>query len=43
MDSLSQIAGVVIGAGTHVATHSAAAAGTRTGGVLAEVTVEADP
>ena len=43
MDSLSQIAGVVIGAGTHVATHSAAAAGTRTGGVLAEVTVEATP
>jgi transposase len=43
MDSLSQIADVVIGVDTHVATHSAAAVDTRTGGVLAEVTVEATP
>ncbi len=43
MDSLSQIADVVIGVHTHVATHSAAAVDTRTGGVLAEVTVEATP
>lgn len=43
MDSLSQIADVVIGVDTHVATHSAAALDTRTGGVLAEVTVEATP
>lgn len=43
MDSLSQIADVVIGVDTHVATHSAAAVDTRTGGVLAEVTVEAAP
>jgi len=40
MDSLSQIADVVIGVDTHVATHSAAAVDTRTGGVLAEITVE---
>jgi transposase len=43
MDSLSQIADVVIGVDTHIATHSAAAVDTRTGGVLAEVTVEATP
>src|SRR5215472_11490483 len=43
MDSLSQIVDVVIGVDTHVATHSAAALDTRTGGVLAEVTVEATP
>lgn len=43
MDSLSQIVDVVIGVDTHVATHSAAAVDTRTGGVLAEVTVEAAP
>jgi transposase len=43
MDSLSQIADVVIGVDTHVATHSAAAVDTRTGGVLAEITVEASP
>jgi transposase len=41
MDSLSQIVDVVIGVDTHVATHSAAAVHARTGGVLAEVTVEA--
>jgi transposase len=41
MDSLSQIADVVIGVDTHIATHSAAAVDTRTGVVLAEVTVEA--
>jgi transposase len=43
MDSLSQIADVVIGAGTHVATHSAAAVNAGTGGVLSEVTVGATP
>ncbi len=43
MDSLSQIVDVVIGVDTHVATHSAAALDARTGGVLAEVTVEATP
>jgi transposase len=43
MDSLSQIVDVGIGVDTHVATHSAAAVDTRTGGVLAEVTVEAAP
>ena len=43
MDSLSQIADVVIGVDTHVATHSAAAVDTRTGAVLAEITVEATP
>jgi len=43
MDSLSQIVDVVIGVDTHVATHSAAAVHARTGGVLAEVTVEATP
>jgi len=43
MDSLSQIVDVVLGVDTHVATHSAAAVHARTGGVLAEVTVEATP
>ena len=43
MDSLSEIVDVVIGVDTHVATHSAAAVGARTGGVLAEITVEANP
>jgi transposase len=43
MDSLSQIVDVVVGVDTHVATHSAAAVDARTGGVLAEVTVEATP
>ncbi len=43
MDSLSQIADVVIGVDTHIATHSAAAVDTRTGAVLAEVTVAATP
>jgi hypothetical protein len=43
MDSLSQIVDVVIGVDTHVATHSAAALDARTGGLLAEVTVEATP
>ena len=43
MDSLSQIADVVIGVDTHVATHSAAAVDVRTGAVLAEITVEAAP
>jgi len=41
MNSLPQIADVVIGVDTHVATHSAAAVHARTGGVLAEVTAEA--
>jgi len=43
MDSLSEIVDVVIGVDTHVATHSAAAVSARTGGVLGEITVEADP
>ncbi|MGH9092206.1 MAG: IS110 family transposase [Acidimicrobiales bacterium] len=43
MDSLSEIVDVVIGVDTHVATHSAAAVDARTGGVLAEITVEATP
>jgi len=41
MDSLSQIVDVVIGVDTHIASHSAAAVHARTGGVLAEVTVDA--
>ena len=40
MDSLSEIFDVVIGVDTHVATHSAAALDTRTGGVLADITVD---
>jgi hypothetical protein len=43
MDSLSKIVDVVIGVDTHVATHSAVALDARTGGVLAEITVEATP
>jgi transposase len=43
MDSLSEIVDVVIGVDTHVATHSAAAVSAHTGGVLAEITVEATP
>jgi transposase len=43
MDSLSEIAEVVIGVDTHVATHSAAAVNAHTGGVLGEITVEATP
>ena len=43
MDSLSEIVDVVIGVDTHVMTHSAAAIDARTGGVLAEITVEATP
>jgi hypothetical protein len=43
MDSLSQIADVVIGVDAHTATHSAAVVDARTGAVLAEVTVEATP
>ena len=43
MTSLSEIVEVVIGAGTHVHTHSAAAVDARTGGVLGELTVEAAP
>jgi transposase len=42
MTSLQDIAEVVIGVDTHVHTHSAAAVDTRTGGVLAEITVTAD-
>lgn len=38
---LSEIVDVVIGVDTHVATHSAAAVDAGTGGVLAEITVEA--
>jgi transposase len=40
MDSLSEVFDVVIGVDTHVATHSAAALDTRTGGVLADITVD---
>lgn len=43
MNSLSEIVDVVIGVDTHVATHSAAVVDARTGGVLAELTVEAAP
>jgi hypothetical protein len=43
MDSLSEIVDVVIGVDTHVSTHSAAILDLRTGGVLAEITVEATP
>jgi hypothetical protein len=42
MTSLHDIAEVVIGVGTHVAAHSAAAVDARTGGVLGEITVTAD-
>jgi len=42
MDSLSEIVDVVVGVDTHVATHSAAVVDTHTGGVLAEITVEAN-
>jgi transposase len=43
MDSLSEIVDVVIGVDTHVMTHAAAALDAGTGGVLAEITVEATP
>lgn len=43
MDSLSEIVDVVIGVDTNVMTHTAAAIDARTGGVLAEITVEATP
>jgi transposase len=43
MDSLSEIVDIVVGVDTHVATHSAAALDARTGGVLAQITVEATP
>jgi transposase len=43
MKSLSDIVDVVIGVDTHVNTHSAAAVDARTGGVLAEITVDATP
>jgi transposase len=43
MESLSDIVDVVIGVDTHVHTHSAAAVDAHTGGVLAEITVEATP
>lgn len=43
MDSLSEIVDVVMGVDTHAATHSAAVLDVRTGGVLGEVTVEANP
>ena len=42
MTSLQDIAEVVIGVDTHVATHSAAVLDSRTGGVLGEITVTAD-
>jgi transposase len=43
MSMLAESVDVVIGVDTHVETHSAAALDTRTGGVLGEVTVVADP
>jgi len=43
MDSLSEIVEVVIGVDTHADTHSAAVLDARTGGVIAEITVEATP
>jgi len=43
MTSLTDLVEVVIGVDTHVDTHTAAAVDTRTGGVLAEVTVTTDP
>lgn len=43
MDSLSEIVDVVIGVDTHVATHSAAILDAKTGGMLAETTLEASP
>jgi transposase len=43
MHSLSEIVDVVIGVDTHVGSHSAAAVDAATGGVLAEITVEATP
>ena len=39
--TLSEIVDVVIGVDTHVQTHSAAALDARTGGVIAQITVEA--
>ena len=39
---LSEVVDVVIGVDTHVATHAAAAVDARTGGVLAQITVNAD-
>lgn len=41
MNSLTDLVDVVIGVDTHVLTHTAAVVDTRTGGVLAELTVEA--
>jgi hypothetical protein len=43
MDSLSEMVDVVIGVDTHVDSHSAAPLDARTGGVLAEISVEANP
>lgn len=43
MTSLAEIFDVVIGVDTHVATHTAAAVNAHTGGVLGELTVEANP
>lgn len=43
MDSLAEIVDLVIGVDTHVETHSAAAVDAHTGGVLAELTVDATP
>jgi hypothetical protein len=43
MDSLSEIVEVVIGLDTHIATHSAAVLDARTGGVIAEITVDTTP
>ena len=41
LTDLRELVDVVIGVDTHVHTHTAAAVDTRTGGVLAQVTVEA--
>jgi transposase len=41
LTDLREVVDVLIGVGTHVHTHSAAAVDTGTGGVLDEITVEA--
>ena len=41
LTDLREVVDVLIGVGTHVLTHSAAAVDTGTGGVLDEITVEA--
>lgn len=43
MISVTEIVDVVIGVDTHIGTHSAAVVDTKTGGVLAQITVETTP